>query len=215
MPAVRAIPQMGADLATTRDPSVGIGENPYDRLATQAAPEVHLLEVAARLIEGLANDRAARAEGRPDVGEVEPAQLAHDQDRPLPRGQIAEVPKQPLQSLALLSPFRDVRLPVEQLPVECLGLALRAAQVDRLVVGDPVEPRPQRYLPFLTRQRPQCLDHRVLQSVLGVLRFAEQAQAEPIELLLVALEDRPQRLLVPARRVPGESLVRASPQRPL
>jgi hypothetical protein len=209
-PAVRTIPQVRANLAAAGYPPVGIGEDPRDRLTSQAPPEVHLLEVAACLVKSLPNDPTTRTQDGPDVGEIEPAQLAHDQDRPLSLGQITEVLEQPFEPLALLHSFRDTRVLIEQVPVEHLGLTLGAAQVDRLVVRDAVEPWPQRYLSLLPRQRTQNLDHRVLQSVLGILRFAEQAQAKPIQLLLVALEYLPEGLSIPPGCATSKALLRAS-----
>lgn len=56
-------------------------------------------------------------------------------------------------------------------------------------MGDAVKPRPQFDPSLLPRQGPERLDHRVLNRVLGVLGFAQETEAKPVELLLIALED--------------------------
>ena len=73
---------------------------------------------------------------------------------------------------------------------------------DRLVVGDPVKPWPQVDLALLAGERPKRLEHRVLQGVLGVLGFAQNPDAEPVEVLLVAAKYRGKRIEVSALRPP-------------
>jgi hypothetical protein len=65
-------------------------------------------------------------------------------------------------------------------------------------VGDAVEPRAQRDVALLARQRTQRGRHRRLQRVLGVLAIAHDRQAVAVELLVVLLEDRREGGLVAA-----------------
>jgi hypothetical protein len=140
--AIRAVAQMGAYVPPPRNPSVGIGEDPGHRLALQAAAVIHLLEVAPGLVEGLAHDGATGVEGGPDLREVEPAQLAHHQHRPLALGQVREVLQQPLQLLAMLRSLGDTRPPVDEMAIQDLGRVPGSPEFDCLVVRDSVEPRP-------------------------------------------------------------------------
>jgi hypothetical protein len=68
------------------NPSVGIREHPGDRLALHAAAVIHLFEVSTSLVQGLPNDGTAGVEGRADLREVKPAQLAHHEHGSLALG---------------------------------------------------------------------------------------------------------------------------------
>lgn len=181
--------KVGSNVLPARHPSVGIRDRPGNDLALQIAAEVHPLKAAPSLVERLPHDRSARPERSANLDEVEPAELAHHEDRSLALGQIAKVFQQPPELLSRLRLLRQARPHLHGVVVQYLGCALLAPQFDRLVMGDAVKPRLQFDLPLLARQGPKRFDHRVLNGVLGVLGFAQKAEAKPIELLLIALED--------------------------
>jgi uncharacterized membrane protein YdbT with pleckstrin-like domain len=87
-----------------------------------------------------------------------------------------------------------------------------AQQGDRLVVGDPVQPRTQRDLPRLARERAQRLDHRVLQRIRGVVAVAENRVAVAMQRPMMALEDRGHRALAARSRQPRQAGVGRQPK---
>jgi hypothetical protein len=66
-------------------------------------------------------------------------------------------------------------------------------------VDDPEEPRPQLEVPPLVLERGERPDHRALQGVLGVMVVAQDRAAVAVEVLVVALIDRRERLGAAAR----------------
>src|SRR6185503_1809425 len=130
---------------------------------------------------------------------------------PLPLRQVRHIAKQHLQPLAALGALVDARAGVSEPRLELLDRALPAPQFNRLVVGDSVEPRLQLDVAALTGQRSHHLQHRVLDRVLSVLRVAEDADAEAVEVPLVAAEDRGEGVSVAATGALRQALVRGQP----
>ena len=138
--AARAAAQMGADVAAAGDATVAVGERLGHRLAAHLPSLIHLPQAEPRLVEGLAGDRGRGAEGGADLGEVETRQLAHDQGPALALGQLVEVGDQPPQPFPRGRVVGEARPRRRQLGVELARIATAPQQLDRLVVGDPVEP---------------------------------------------------------------------------
>jgi hypothetical protein len=82
-----------------------------------------------------------------------------------------------------------------------------AHERDGLVVGDAVQPGPQRSVPPPAAQRDECSGPRRLDRVLSIAVVAQDRPAVAIERLMVTLVELGERQLVGVRHLVGESLV--------
>ncbi len=203
--------QVGLDLPPPHDPAIGLGDRPDHLIAPHLTPRFHLAQADPGLVHGLAGRVRRGVERGADLGELEVGQLAHHERGTLALRQLAEVVDQPPEPLPGLGGLDQPRPRGDLLRDQSGGLPPPPDRVDRLVAGDPVDPGPQLDLPLLAGQGPQHLDHRRLKRVLGVLPASDQRQAEPVDVLVVALEDRLERPPVARLGAPDEPLVRLQP----
>jgi len=96
----------------------------------------------------------------------------------------------------LTEPGRLRRFDVRHVPLLGGAPAGRAARVEALVGGDPVEPRPHRGAPLEPGQAPPGGQQRVLHGVLGVLDGAEHPVAVHQQLPPVRLGQLAERVTV-------------------
>ena len=150
-PAIGAAAQVGADVATADPAPVAVGEHAANLLTAHLAPLAHLLESDSRLVEGLPGDRRRGVEGGGDLLEAQSGQLPHHQRPALAVGKLVEVADQPPQALAKVRRLGDARAPRRKLGVDLLDGTAASQQLDRLVVGDPVQPRLELHSPLLPR----------------------------------------------------------------
>jgi hypothetical protein len=206
--AIRTRLQMSLDLPLADDSPVGLGDRPDHAVAAHLTPRFHLPQADPRLVHRLARGVRGCLERRGDLAELEVAELPHHQRRALPLGQFSEVVDQFAEPLPRFRSLDQTRPGSDLLGNDPDRLPTPPHGVDRLVARDPVDPGPQLDVPPLAGQRPQDLDHRRLERVLGVLPAADQRQAEAIEVLVIALEDRLERAPVATLGAPHEPLVR-------
>ncbi len=157
-------------------------------------------------------DRDAQRVGDVDIRHA--AQLAHQQRRALLLREALDVGDQAAQRVSLLD-LDDRVLQVRDQAVDHLdGDRVRTAQlVDAAVVGDPVQPRPERELAFIRAQAVVRAHEDLLDGVLGIL-------AGPVEHLArvreqprpVAVMDHAERIVVACPEQRHELLVGADPQ---
>jgi hypothetical protein len=130
------------------------------------------------------------------------------------RGQRGDRPDHAPYAVALLHHLVRARDAVERLG-QRLQPGLRVPRdVERRVVGDAVEPRPERHRRVGgAGQRRIRVDERLLQRVVG-RRGRQEALAVPLQRRPVALDDRGERLLVARPRERHETLVRRPEEDP-
>ncbi len=218
VPAFLAIAQMSADVSPADDPPVPVGDRSPHFRAGDLTPRAHLLQAQPGLVDGLAGHRRGGSERGSDLLEAHSPQLAHHHGAPLPFRQLAEIVDQAAQPDAALDGLLDAQSGAGRLVAERIGRPPAADHLDRLVVGDPVEPRSKPDLPGLPGQRRQHLDHRRLERVLGLLGVSEDRLTVAKEVLVVAPVDRREGAPVALLGQPGEPLignqVRVPRQRP-
>jgi hypothetical protein len=105
-----------------------------------------------------------------------------------------------LQPDDLAEAARLGRLDAGHVPLPLPAPALGAARVQAAVGRDPVQPRPRRGPLGETGEALPCGQHRVLQSVLGVLQRPEHPVAVHPQLTPVRLGQLPERVAVPGAR---------------
>jgi hypothetical protein len=128
------------------------------------------------------------------------AELAEQQRAPLPFRQRGQVNAQGGETLAQLERFLEAARGDHGRLVERAVRPAPSQNADRLVMGDPKEPRAQRRLRLGAPKGLPRVRHRVVQGVSRVFRLPEDRAAVEIQRLPVALVDRPERVSVPARR---------------
>ena len=203
---------MRAEPASAEDAPIPLRKRSADLITLHLAPLGHVTQREARLVYDLACGGLGCVERLRDLGVAQAAQLAHDQRAPLTVRQSVEVGDELTQPLARLG--LRVRRRLRRLRQRGIDERGPAAQDrDRFVVGDAVEPWPERDPPLLVGQRSQGGLHRVLERVLRLVGIGQDGAAEAIELLVIAPEDRLERPLVAPARKAGQALVAEQPQR--
>jgi hypothetical protein len=216
--AVVAGPQVRADAARTQAAAISVGDAVADADALGRAPVDGLVESAAGVEHGAAGGLVGDAEGDRDVVVAQAAELAHDERAALALGQAAQVVDELGEADAVLGV--DLGSGHGRL-VELGEFRVRAAaadDVDRLVVGDAVQPRAQRAARLAARQAAQRVLEGVLGRVLGVLVVEEDRSAVAQERAVVALVERGEGGIAAGGGAAGEGLVAearqdAAPQR--
>src|SRR5579875_287646 len=201
--------QMGPQPAPAQHPSVTVGDSPAHLLTAHFAPLLDLRQPLARLEDRLLGGGGGGAQRDPDLLVGEPAELAQEQRRALALGQPGEILDQAAPAGAAVHRLLD-RARQRHLLAQRLRLALAPAppqQRDRLVVGDPVQPGPQRRRAPLLAKRGQRSGERRLQRVLRVLVVAENRAAVAVQRLVVALVDDRERALAAPGGLPRQQLV--------
>ena len=205
-PAVHARAQVRADRAAARRAAVAVGDPAADRLAARLAALCELVQRAPRVVDRLLGAGRRALERGGDLRVAQARHLAHHERRALALGQRADVVEQRRQALADRRAALDVEHRGAQVLRRRLG-ARPAQQRDRLVVRDPVEPRPQLDLALVALECPQRAQHRALQRVGRVVSVAQDRHAVAVELVVVAIEDRGERRAVALRGQPGQPRV--------
>ena len=153
VPAGLAGAQVRAHPACPEDAPIALRKRSADLVALHLAPLSHLAQRQARLVHHLACRGLGGGERLRDLGVAQAAQLAHDQRDTLAVRQRVEVGDELAQALARFGPRVRRRLRrLRQRRIDDRGPA--AQDRDRLVVGDAVEPRPQRDPPLARRAAP-------------------------------------------------------------
>ncbi len=144
-PAGGAGAHVGLQAARAHDAPVAVRERSPHPVARHVAPGGQVVQRQAGVVDELLDDRGVLAQGPPDLLVPQAAQLAHHQRRALAVGQLVQVLAQLAQVGRQLAALLDP--PGRHLEArEGRGRVGRPAPQDAHagVVGDPVEPRPQR-----------------------------------------------------------------------
>ncbi len=189
--AVRARTQVRANPATAHDAAVAVAQHPPDVVALHLTPLAATEERGAGLEDRLL-DRAGREfEHDADLGVAEAVELAQDERGALAIRQVGEVHLQQPQLLALGDPVLEGML-VGHVG-ELVGRPPAAQDRDRLVVGDPEQPRAQLEVAPLLLQRREGAREGALQRVLRVLLVAQDRAAVAVQRLVMAFVGRRER----------------------
>ncbi len=186
--------QLVADLRTGGVPSLGS--------RGEAHPRAH---------EQRLHGRDRDAEGGGELRIAHSGELAHQQGRALLLGEAADIGHEPSQRLAPLGLGDRVldRCP-DQLDQLGSGWCRAPQLVDAAVVGDAVEPCPEREIAIVRPQARVGADEHVLERVLGVVARARQHLARIREQpLAVPVVDDAERLIVPGPEQLDELFIRA------
>jgi hypothetical protein len=206
--AARAPAQVGADLAAAQYPPVAARDVAAHELAGQRAAALGLEQRLARLVDRLLGRAGRDVQRGPDLPVAEPAELAQDERGALVVRQRQQVGAQRRQPLVQLGVGRGV-VGRRQVGVQRVVRPPAAQDVDRLVVGDPEEPGPQRDValrgvPRMPQRRPRAVGR--LARVVGIL---QQPLAEPQHVvLLVAVERGERRAVAGTEAMPQDLRVR-------
>ena len=201
LPAGTARAHVRAHAPAAQHAAVAVRQCALDVSAEHRPALGALLQPRARLEDRLL-DRARRAvEHAGDLLVRQPAQLAQHERHALALGQVAQVRAQQRQSLAVLQRLRQGIGPDRADRIQVHHVAALAQPRDRLVVGDPEQPRAQLEVAPLVAQGRQRLGHRALQRIARVLVVVQDRAAVAIEGLVMALVHRRQRRRVRTRRL--------------
>ena len=206
-------PQMGPQPPVAEQAAVPLRQGMASRLTLHLAPPTQLPQPHTGLVDGLTGGRLGGRDRGGDLRVAQAAQLPHHEGPSLALGQLIEVGDQVAQALPGLGlevGARDNRIG-ELIGVR--GPGALAQDRDRLVVGHPVEPRPQGNLTLVPGKGAKGARHRALKGVLGLVRVPENRATVAVELLVVALEDRLERPLVAPPREPDQPRIRQQPPR--
>jgi hypothetical protein len=146
-------------------------------------------ESGSRLVDGLLDGARCAVEHLRDLGVAEAVELPQHERAALSFGQRLEVLVQVLQIGAQRDLFLDWSVAGLQ-GVELVDGPSAAQQRDRLVVGDPEQPRAQLDVPRLVLQRREGERHRALQRVLRVVIVVQDRAAVAIQGLVMAFVNR-------------------------
>jgi hypothetical protein len=153
-----------------------------------------------RLVDRLPRRRRGRREDGGDLGVPQTAELAQHQRASLPLGQRRQIGLELGEPLAQGERLVDGARRDGLRRVEVAVGAAAAREAERLVVGDPEEPRTQRHVGLVTPKGFPRLGHRVVQGLAGVVVVAQARSAVAVQRLVMTLVDRSERLRVAARR---------------
>ncbi|HEX6713792.1 MAG TPA: hypothetical protein VF066_10415, partial [Thermoleophilaceae bacterium] len=204
-----ARPKVRPDPAPTPDAPIAVRERLLDRLALRPASRLGLEESHPRLVDRLPGRCRGHREDHRDLVVAQAAELTQQQRAPLAFRQCSQVGAQRGDTLAQLERFLEAGRGDDGGLVERAVGPAPSREADRLVVGDPKEPRAQRRLRLGAPKGLPRLRHRVVKGVTRVIRVPEDRAAVAIQRLVMALVDRPERLRVPTRRHRTQRVVAA------
>ena len=206
--AVVAGAQVGADAAGAQVAAVAVRQAAAHARALGRAAVDGVVQGGAGVEDGAAGGLVGDAEGEADLVVAQAAELAHDQGAALALGQHPQVVDELGEAGALLGVDLGAGDGQQVVGVDAAGDGLAAAHdVDRLVVGDPVQPRLQRAAGLAAGQRAQRVLERALRGVVGVLGVEQDRAAVAEQRLVVALEERGEGGLVAGGGAAGEGFV--------
>lgn len=179
--AARAGAQVRSQSSPAQRTAVAVGDHAADGLAIHVAALAEVDERTPGLEHGLLGRVGRDRERGGDLGVTEPAQFAHHQRAALSLGQLLNVIDELAQSRASLGVLLRPTAAPSVHRIELVDLRAPTQQRDRLVVGDPVEPRLYGEIPLARLQAPHGVEHRALQGVERIVGMVDERAAVTVQ----------------------------------